>query len=315
MTSPEGYLPRISIVTPSFNQAQFLESTIRSVLGQAYPDLEYIVIDGASTDNSQDIIRRYEDQLTYWISEPDRGQSHAINKGFEMATGAVFGWLNSDDQYLPGALETVAKAYRANPGTIIAGSVITVDERPGRRLPDQVTRHAGLSFERLVGLGREPLAYHQPGLFFPASAWRSAHGLDETLAYTMDYDLLCRLLQVCPVTYVPTVVARFRLHGDSKTCSQWLAMVSEQVEIARRYAARAGLNNTRELEAYVIEGLVNQSATQMLTGHPYDSATFLVRAAREDLFLTARAIVGQVSAGIGRQAARRLLRQAEPHSS
>ena len=107
-------LPKISTVTPSFNQGKFLEKTILSVLEQGYPNLEYIIIDGGSSDESVDIIKKYADRLNYWVSEADRGQSHAINKGFERATGEIFGWLNSDDWYHPGALQAVDDCVENN---------------------------------------------------------------------------------------------------------------------------------------------------------------------------------------------------------
>jgi Glycosyl transferase family 2 len=302
---PDGAAwPRISIVTPSLNQASFLEETIRSVLMQGYPNLEYIVIDGGSTDESLAVIRRYAKYLAYWVSEPDRGQSQAINKGFERATGELFGWLNSDDLYFPGALATVARAYHSAPGALVAASVVSVDERPGRVIPDQTTRHAGLSFERLVRLGRNPLPYHQPGLFFPAQLWRELKGLDERLKYTMDYDLLCRLLQACSVVYVPDVVARFRLHGQSKTCSQWLSMVDEQVGVARKYAALAGAVDERALEQYVVEGLVSQFGTELFRGHPTDAVAMLSMAFRTDPALAVAGLVRQFAGGLARHTVR-----------
>lgn len=123
-------LPKISIVTPSFNQGKYLEKTILSVLEQDYPNLEYIIIDGGSTDNSVEIIKKYEKHLAYWVSEPDRGQSHAINKGFGHATGEILGWLNSDDYYAPGAPQAIAEAFLANPdvGAIVgAGEFLFED--------------------------------------------------------------------------------------------------------------------------------------------------------------------------------------------
>src|SRR5258706_6083465 len=124
--------PRISIVTPSFNQAAYVDATIRSVLDQRYPNLEYIVVDGGSTDGSVDIIRRYEDRLTYWVSEPDRGQADAINKGLARATGEIRAYLNSDDLYLPGALLRVAAEYRAHPDADIICGVCRVIDEHGR---------------------------------------------------------------------------------------------------------------------------------------------------------------------------------------
>ena len=120
--------PKISIVTPSFNQVQFIEETIRSVILQNYPNLEYIIIDGGSTDGSVEIIKKYEKYLTYWVSEPDSGQSEAINKGWKIATGDIIAWLNSDDMYMPYALSTIASMYAANPDKIIfQGSCNNID--------------------------------------------------------------------------------------------------------------------------------------------------------------------------------------------
>ena len=107
--------PRISIVTPSFNQGKYIEQTIQSVLSQNYPNLEYIIIDGGSTDGTVEIIKKYEQQLTYWISEPDKGQTDAINKGFAKCTGEIFNWINSDDYYSPNSLHIVAEVFSENP--------------------------------------------------------------------------------------------------------------------------------------------------------------------------------------------------------
>src|ERR1043165_3339789 len=120
---------KISIVTPSFNQGRFLEETILSVLDQNYPNLEYIVIDGGSTDETLDVIRKYEDRITYWVSEKDRGQVHAINKGIEKTTGDIFGFLNSDDVYLPGTFKTVAEYFEGHPNSEwICGDTIMFGE-------------------------------------------------------------------------------------------------------------------------------------------------------------------------------------------
>lgn len=124
--------PRISIVTPSLNQGQYLEQTILSVIGQNYPNLEYIIIDGGSTDNSIEIIKKYDREIKYWISEPDKGQSCAINKGFQIATGEILAWLNSDDIYMPGILNSVFKFFLTNQPGIYFGECIHFEQDNNR---------------------------------------------------------------------------------------------------------------------------------------------------------------------------------------
>src|SRR5215472_10161327 len=167
--------PRISIVTPSYNQGDFIEETIRSVLLQGYPNLEYIVIDGGSTDQTIDVIRRYEKWLAYWVSEKDDGQPQAINKGLSRATGELFNWINSDDLLLPGALAAIGSASRRD--ETIAGAILNFG--PGT---SQIIENKGLSPARLIA-GETNAEYHQPGLWFRSRRIASAGGIDETLNY------------------------------------------------------------------------------------------------------------------------------------
>jgi len=211
---PDGSpCPKISIVTPSYNQANFLEKTIVSVLNQNYPNLEYIIIDGGSTDGSVEIIRKYEKYLTYWVSEADGGQSNAINKGFKHATGELFGWLNSDDYYLPGALPAVAKTYRdAGKPCAVVGIGRAIDCR-GRMLFEQ--QPGRLDYESVLEC-KEHWIY-QPACLFPAEAYWSVGGLDEQLHYAMDFDLFVKLSKRVPFVRLDRCISVALCHPAAKT--------------------------------------------------------------------------------------------------
>lgn len=241
-------LPKISVITPSFNQAQYIAETIESVLSQDYPHLEYIVIDGGSTDGSAEIIRRHDSRLADWISEPDRGQAHAINKGFARCTGDLVAWLNSDDVYLPGALRAVGEAYAANSGRIIAGAVINHWEESGR---EQVILQR-LEMSRMLRFWSREWSWHQPGIFFPRAALAKAGSLDETMHYCMDYDLVLRLLPQSEVFAFDQPLVRFRIHDSAKGGGDnFDQFLTEWSSVSKRHWAENGDRYSREHDTYM----------------------------------------------------------------
>ena len=188
-TMPNGQpWPRVSIVTPSYNQALFIEETIRSVLLQGYPDLEYIILDGNSTDRSVEIIRKYEPWLAYWVSKRDRGQTQAINKGVKSATGQIVAYINSDDTYLCGAIQAVVAAFDAQPGTgMVYGSAEIVDE--GSR-PIGVWKAYPFDLGTLLATTR---SLPQPAVFFSGIALKEVGYFDEQWQLIMDYQSFVRV--------------------------------------------------------------------------------------------------------------------------
>jgi glycosyltransferase involved in cell wall biosynthesis len=245
---PEGNsFPRITIITPSYNQAGTLEETIRSVLLQGYPNLEYMVIDGGSTDNSVEIIRKYEPWITYWVSEKDRGQAHAINKGFERCTGDLVGWLNSDDLLAPGALFALAEAYLKNPQAILLGYVDNFIDGSDKK----VSIHPkNISASTMVLPSAFKVEWQQPGVYVPASKFKDEGlFLDESLRYVFDLDWMCRILQKADVFYLKKLIALFRLHNKSKTVGEKAHWLPEYEQVFSRYWQNAAGSNPNWLLA------------------------------------------------------------------
>ena len=203
--------PLVTIVTPSYNQADYLERTILSVLNQDYARIEYIVIDGGSTDGSIDIIKRYEDRIAFWISEPDNGQSHAINKGFKHATGEIFNWLNSDDILMPSATSIAVHYLTTYPQYgMVYGDRLVVDQH------DQILACIELpSFSRFLYKFGGFLP--QETSFFRRELWRQANGLDEDLHISMDRDLWLKFMKVGRLYHIPFVLGSWRQHASAKS--------------------------------------------------------------------------------------------------
>ena len=207
-------LPLISIVTPSYNQARFLEETVLSVLNQDYPNIEYIIIDGGSTDGSVDIISEHEDKLAYWISEPDRGQAHAINKGFARATGDIISWLNSDDVYEPNVLRLVAETLDPVAGPyVVFGDCLFVDEQ-GR--PKDVYRGIDQPFYRKLCYWRG-WDIPQPTVFIARRVIEEVGPLDESLHLAMDYEWFLRVARHYEFLHLGRILARYRVYPKAKS--------------------------------------------------------------------------------------------------
>lgn len=247
-------LPRISIITPSFNQGRYIGQTIESVLGQGYPDLEYLVMDGGSTDETLDVLRRYEGRLR-WTSEPDRGQSHAINKGLALATGDVVAFLNSDDCYRPGALHAVG-TYFARHGEVgwLTGKCRIVDPE-GRPARGAITLYKNLWLTLRSGAVLRVLNFiSQPATFWRRALWAEVGGLNEALHYTMDYDYWLRLGRRSPLGFINRYLADFRVHPCSKGGTGAARQFAEELETARRYTRSRLLLGLHGLHARAIVG-------------------------------------------------------------
>lgn len=216
-TSPDVYdlskdWPKISIVTPSYNQGQYIEETIRSVLLQNYPNLEYIIIDGGSTDNTIEIIKKYEKWIAFWVSEPDNGQTHAINKGFYKSDGKVIAWLNSDDFYLNGAIKKLLEVTDVSKPQILFGNSILFDDiKKMQWESDIISDHQKYDISVIDYI-------IQPSSFFTVYAWELTKPLNEHLDFAFDWDLFIRFKNK-GVDFIPInqVLSKYRKHPNHKS--------------------------------------------------------------------------------------------------
>ncbi|MGA2583543.1 MAG: glycosyltransferase family 2 protein [Tepidisphaeraceae bacterium] len=252
-------LPTVSIVTPSFNHAPFIEQTILSVLEQEYPKLEYLVIDGGSSDGTLDILKKYDGRLKY-ISEPDHGQADAINKGFMRSGGEILAWLNSDDTYASGAIRAVAEIFAAQPDIgVVYGDADFIDAHGNFIAP----------CAHIENFNRHRLLYYsdylvQPAVFFRRAIFESAGGLDVSLNWAMDYDLWLKFAARTEFFYLRKTLAHYRWLGGSKTAGGGAARIEEVRRVALRYGAR-GLPAFFHLEAVRMH--LAQATTDMREGH------------------------------------------------
>lgn len=251
----------ISIITPSYNQALFLEDAILSVIGQGVPDLEYIIIDGGSTDRSTEIIKQYASHLAHWVSEPDEGQADAINKGFKLASGEYIAWLNSDDLYLPGAINSAIDALEANPELgMVFGDAITIDTQ-GRPLNKLVFGDWGL---------KDLMAFRiicQPGVYMRRSVLVEAGYLDTSYHFMLDHHLWLRMARLAPILHVSQTWAAARHHPSAKNVAQAAEFGKETMRILEWMQTQPDLNSIFERNrSRILGGAHRLNARYLLDG-------------------------------------------------
>lgn len=204
--------PKVSIITPSYNQGRFLEATILSVLEQDYPNFEYLIVDGGSNDESVEIIKKYQDHLTWWVSEKDRGHADALNKGFSHASGEILAWLNSDDLYFSGAIRQAVAFLIDHPDVgMVYGDARLIDDA-GKTIGKFASKQT--DYDHML---RGSVHIPQATTFFRANLWRQVGPLDLSLFFAFDYDLWVRLAKISQIRYVPQLWASFRIHSQGKT--------------------------------------------------------------------------------------------------
>lgn len=239
--------PRITVITPSYNQGGFIGDTIESVLGQDYPDLEYLVVDGGSKDETLDVLKRYEKRLA-WVSERDRGQSDAINKGIRKATGDIIAYLNSDDLYEPGALEKVAGYFQAHPECLWLTGKCGIIDAKGRETRRYITAYKNFLLRRYgYNILLVTNFISQPATFIRREAFGELGLFDESQHRVMDYEFWLRLGRKYPPGFIDDRLALFRVHPGSKTSSSFHRTFKEELQVARKYTDSAVLNGLHYL--------------------------------------------------------------------
>jgi glycosyltransferase involved in cell wall biosynthesis len=239
--------PQISVVTPSYNQGKFLGATLESVLGQGYPALEYLVMDGGSEDGSVELIRQRELELKFWRSAPDRGQAAAINEGFARCSGAILGWLNSDDLYTPGTFSEVAAILGPisdQPVVVYGGCELFHDANRSREI------RAPLPFD--PEMLRVTDYFDQPSVFWTRAAWEVVGSLDESLHYAFDWDWFLRATSACRFVRCDRVLSRYRIHSGHKSGIGGRERWKELVEVVNRHSSGRVADHYRYLTSHPI---------------------------------------------------------------
>lgn len=258
MNNNNRKLNSVSIITPNYNMGEYLEDTIISVLSQNYPNIQYIIIDGGSTDNSLNIIKKYEKYLYYWISEPDKGQSQALNKGFIKSSGEIIGWINSDDILAEGAVDYVINNFLLSPEIdVIYGKVKRINAK-GEHVQTPILPKDLIEFNKQSIIGESIV--NQPGAFF-RRLWIDRVGLlNENLHYSMDFEYWVRLvLAGAKFKRVPKELAYFRLNPKSKTVNQTINMAREHLDILGTILNMKDLEKSIQLERREIDKRVKQT--------------------------------------------------------
>ncbi len=272
-------LPRVSVVTPSYNHGRYIEATVRSVLAQDYPHVEHLVMDAASTDDTVDVLRRLAAQhpgRLRFVSEADRGQTHALNKAVAQTSGDVIGWLNSDDTFEPGAIRAAVDFFAAHPDVdLVYGDANFVDAAD--RHIARCAHVEPFSFHRLVHVTDFIV---QPAAFFTRRAFLAVGGGDESLHYTMDYDLFLKIASRFKVAYVPRLLANYKWSGLNKSAVGGYDRLREIRQITAAFGCR-GLPAYTRIEAAFL-GL-RVAVADVRRGRPVDAARHLAGGARHVL--------------------------------
>jgi glycosyltransferase involved in cell wall biosynthesis len=257
MLEPINY-PSISVVIPSFNQGEYIEETILSVIGQEYPKLEIIIIDGGSTDNTVEIIKKYAHKISYWHSKPDKGQADAINQGMRLSSGEVLCWLNSDDMYLPGALLDIGRKFAGltEQNYLIYGITMILKQDSSRI---HSVYHPIIPFEQFSLTYNDFIA--QPSAFWTRKLWQSTGELNLNYNYVLDWDWFIRASKITKFDYVPKVYAIYRNHSINKTNNGAFARRKEISEVVTKYSSDYWSKLYIEVERYYpkIAEFINES--------------------------------------------------------
>lgn len=248
----ESY-PKISIVTPSFNQGNYIEQTILSVIEQNYPNLEYIIIDGGSTDNSVDIIKKYQNHLSYWVSEPDKGQSDAINKGLHLSSGYVFNWLGSDDFLEPNILKKIGELFLKPDTTIVTGTTIIKNEKTNSY--EFFKTNIQLSLEKTIAFP----CFHQPSTYILTKHAKEFGGISTKLHFAMDTELYTKYLiknGLSGLRILDKNISNFRIHNDSKTGTVYNKFISDISSIFYSISKQNGFQNYAEKIIFICNNTI-----------------------------------------------------------